>query len=501
MKKSYLTLFLLVIVFLAKAQQSLVVNQGAGIFIKPGAYVIAKTDTVHNQKGYLENAGAFVIEGSVINDDSLLGGVAVPTGYYKVKGNWINNSQVLSNQDTVELYGDNQLIGGTTPTTFHNLYTTGSSSAIKTQSVDAYVDGILNLNDVELATEKHNMIVLNSNTASILNSKTAGSYGFVSSLDTGKLIRYTNSSSAYYYPLGTPTSTSTPFYYRPIDITPTLTSANAYGIRLAKDPTAESYDVNTIDNILCKVNPLYYHRISQNEGTASADVKFYFDAVNDKKWSEIGHWKNNEWNYTSNNTKGSSAGFNTIEIKNWSDYNPYPFALASKKFTVDLGPDKEVYSGQEVILNPTVSSNNIQSYEWTPTTTLDFPDKKNPTARPTENTLYTVNVVDDLGCEVKDSIRITMKSEELLVPTAFSPNKDGVNDVFRVKNANLSQLKMQVFNRWGEKVFETEDQAEGWDGTFRDDPQVLGVYIWQAQYKIANTNTQKFASGNVTLVR
>jgi hypothetical protein len=100
------------------------------------------------------------------------------------------------------------------------------------------------------------MVVLNPNTNAVLNSKLSGSYGFVSSLDTGKLIRHTNNVAAYYYPLGTPTSTGTPFYYRPIDMKPTASAANAYGIRLAKDPTADTYDVNAIDDVLCKVNPV-----------------------------------------------------------------------------------------------------------------------------------------------------------------------------------------------------------------------------------------------------
>lgn len=494
-------LFVGLILSVGVIAQPLVTNQGAGIYIQPGGYVIVKTNSVHNANGYLENGGQFVIEGNVVNDDSLLGGVASPTGNYRVLGDWINNSNVYSNQDTVELYGNAQLIGGTTPTLFHNLFTTGPASAIKTQGVDAFVDGNLNLNDVELATQQYNMVVLNPNTNAVLNSKLSSSYGFVSSLDTGKLIRHTNTSSAYYYPLGTPTSTGAPFYYRPIDMKPTASAPNAYGIRLVKDPTADTYDVNDVDNILCKVNPLYYHRISQNEGTTPADVKFYFNASIDKKWTEVGHWENSRWNYTASANPTISGGFNTLEVKNWSDYNPYPFALASKKFVVDAGPDKNVYPYQSVVLNPTVSSSNVVSYAWSPPTFLDFPDIKSPTSAPSDNVVYTLKVVDDFGCVISDSVRLLIQDEELLIPTAFSPNKDGSNDIFRVKNTNLSQFQLQVFNRWGEKVFETTDADEGWDGTFRDVPQELGVYVWKAEYKLNGAPSVKFASGNLTLVR
>jgi len=99
-------LFVGLILSVGVIAQPLVTNQGAGIYIQPGGYVIVKTNSVHNANGYLENGGQFVIEGNVVNDDSLLGGVASPTGNYRVLGDWINNSNVYSNQDTVELYGN-----------------------------------------------------------------------------------------------------------------------------------------------------------------------------------------------------------------------------------------------------------------------------------------------------------------------------------------------------------------------------------------------------------
>lgn len=87
-----------------------------------------------------------------------------------------------------------------------------------------------------------------------------------------------------------------------------------------------------------------------------------------------------------------------------------------------------------------MSSSNIVSYTWTPSTFLDFPDIKSPTAAPSENVVYTIKVVDDFGCVILDSVRLLIQDEELLIPTAFSPNKDPCNDIFRVKNTNLSQL-------------------------------------------------------------
>jgi len=481
--------------------QALVNNVGAGVYLMPGAYMIVKTNSVHNQSGTIENGGQLVIEGNIQNDANLLGSTTAPTGFYRVQGDWINNASVISNQDSVELFGNNQQITGTTPTTFNNLILSGNNTAIKTQTVDAYVAGFLDLKDVELATQNKNMVVLNPATNSIKYSLLSSDYGFVSSLDTGKLIRHTNTISSYYYPLGTPTSTGNPFYYRPLEIKPTSASTNSFGVRLAKDPTAETYNVNSLDNLLCKVNPLYYHRINHPQGTDAADVKFLFDVANDKRWTDVGHWETNRWNYTNTASASTSGGFNTLEIKNWNDYDPQPFALASKKFTVDAGPDQILFSGQSASLNPTIGTSYVASYTWSPDLALDASTIRNPTATPTSNTVYTLKVIDDLGCEVSDSLLIKIKNEGLLIPTAFSPNKDGYNDIFRVLNDNIEEFTMLVFNRWGEKVYETSDIRDGWDGSYKDVAQDVGVYVWNVSYRLRGDSKRQSQSGNVTLVK
>jgi gliding motility-associated-like protein len=482
MKQLFTSLFTIVAIVNALGQ-ALLNNAGSNIYLLPGAFMIVKTNSVHNQNGTIENGGQLVIEGNILNDANLIGSTSSPTGFYRVQGDWINNATVTSNQDTVELYGDNQQITGTTSTAFNNLILSGNNTAIKTQTVDAHVAGFLDLKDVELATQNKNMVVLNPAVNAIRYSLLSSDYGFVSSLDTGKLIRHTNTISSYYYPLGTPTSTGTPFYYRPLEIKPTNTIANAYGARLAKDPTAETYNVNTLDNILCKVNPLYYHRINHPEGTNPADVKFLFDAAIDNRWTDVGHWETNRWNYTNAAVASTSGGFNTLEIKNWNDYDPQPFALASKKFTVDAGPDQILFAGQSANLNPTIGTSNVASYAWSPDVALDAVVIRNPTASPTTNTVYTLKVTDDLGCEVMDSLLIKIKNEGLLIPTAFSPNADGYNDLFRVLNDNIDDFTMIVFNRWGEKVYETSDIRDGWDGSYKDVAQDVGVYVWNVTYK------------------
>jgi gliding motility-associated-like protein len=87
------------------------------------------------------------------------------------------------------------------------------------------------------------------------------------------------------------------------------------------------------------------------------------------------------------------------------------------------------------------------------------------------------------------------------VPSAFSPNNDGMNDVFRTMNSDLTKYRLLIFNRWGEKVFESEDPADGWDGRFKGFPQDIGVYVYQIEYQTPSSSVSKLLSGNLTLVR
>jgi gliding motility-associated-like protein len=478
-------------------------NKGASIFMTPGSYMIVNNDSLYNHSGLIQNAGDLRVVGSIFNDDSLTGGgAAVTTGLYDVGGDWVNSGTVVSYLDSVMLSGDAQLITGTSVTHFHHLILAGTPGSVKTQTIDATVDGILDLRDHELATQEHEMLVLNTSTMAI--TKAAGANGFVSSLDTGRLSRATNAVSAYLYPTGTPSSiTSLPFYYRPIDMTPAATAYNIYGVRLVHDPTADGYDVEKLDDTLCRVNPLFYHRLYHSQGTNPSKIKMYYEPSTDGYWTEMAHWNNNIWNYMGVPATGSGNGFSTIEIRNWSNFNPHPFALGSKKFFLNAGADRDVYSGQTVSLNPTIglTTVNIADIEWIPSTFLDFDNVKDPKATPTETTQYTVIVTDKSGCKMRDSLNLIVLPDLLLIPTAFSPNRDGLNDLFRPLNKNLTKIAFQIFDRWGEKVFETDEVGAGWDGTYKGVKQGIGVYIWRAEYQLQGSAKTLSESGNVTIVK
>jgi gliding motility-associated-like protein len=86
----------------------------------------------------------------------------------------------------------------------------------------------------------------------------------------------------------------------------------------------------------------------------------------------------------------------------------------------------------------------------------------------------------------------------VFIPTAFTPNSDGMNDVFRVKGENLQNFKMLVYDRWGEVIYESTNPNEGWDGSYHGNPVQNDTYVYQVS--ASNLNGKKL-SGAITLVR
>lgn len=159
--------------------------------------------------------------------------------------------------------------------------------------------------------------------------------------------------------------------------------------------------------------------------------------------------------------------------------------------------------GETSILMATTNPPNVTAtYNWTPSSTLSCNDCPNPIASPTVNTWYYVTVITDNGCIGKDSVLVRMKKKcgEIYVPSIFSPNGDGNNDIFTARGACIAKGIVTIYNRWGEVVFKTDDIYEGWDGTQRQKEANTGVYIYRIEAVLEDETTHEF-NGSVTLVR
>jgi len=157
-----------------------------------------------------------------------------------------------------------------------------------------------------------------------------------------------------------------------------------------------------------------------------------------------------------------------------------------------------------------VTANTLSAgskYSWSPTRFFDeYSDKSSTYARVDFTSYLRLDVVDQYGCFNSDSIKVTTKACcNVNLPSAFSPNGDGRNDVFRiVPNApgvqrQIDVRTIKVVNRYGQVVFETVNELRGWDGTFNGKPADLGTYFYYVAYKCDGKMMEN--KGEVVLVR
>ncbi|MCW5907543.1 MAG: gliding motility-associated C-terminal domain-containing protein [Chitinophagales bacterium] len=163
-----------------------------------------------------------------------------------------------------------------------------------------------------------------------------------------------------------------------------------------------------------------------------------------------------------------------------------------------------IYFGDTTQLNVSFSA-TVANIQWQTDTTLSNTTIQNPLAYPKETHTYYVTVSDSQGCFKTDSVIVVVlktpcEETSVYIPNAFSPNGDGKNDVLYVRGNNITNLYFAVYDRWGQKVFETTDVTKGWDGKFKGarlDPAVFGYY---AEGDCPG-NKKFFKKGNVTLLR
>ena len=167
---------------------------------------------------------------------------------------------------------------------------------------------------------------------------------------------------------------------------------------------------------------------------------------------------------------------------------------------VDAGPrDTSIVDGEPLQLNGT----GADTYSWVPATWLNDPNIADPISLPQGNIQYILYGETKAGCKGNDTISIKVYNvdPDLYVPSAFTPNGDGLNDNFRPILLGMKQLSyFRVYNRWGQLVFATSVIGNGWDGTFKGSPQDSGNYVWIAEgidYKGRITKKK----GNVVLIR
>jgi gliding motility-associated-like protein len=115
--------------------------------------------------------------------------------------------------------------------------------------------------------------------------------------------------------------------------------------------------------------------------------------------------------------------------------------------------------------------------------------------------LYWVDVATGSGCKAADTMEVIEDClHDIVVPNAFTPNDDLINDVFSATTVSVKNFEMRIFNRWGETIFLSTSIKQGWNGMFKNAKCETGIYWWVANYSMDGTE-QKEKSGSVMLVR
>ncbi|MGC4034937.1 MAG: gliding motility-associated C-terminal domain-containing protein [Chitinophagaceae bacterium] len=192
-----------------------------------------------------------------------------------------------------------------------------------------------------------------------------------------------------------------------------------------------------------------------------------------------------------------------------TDYGNNSSTKTIAPFAVKIVPgDTSVPRSSNLQLSGQVSGGNASMTLWEPGDGLSCTHCLNPVAKVTASVQYTVTVQNDYSCIAKDVITIkTFTSGKVDIPSAFTPNNDGLNDVFYIMGGKeVKQVNnLAVFNRWGQKIFEStnspaNDRNYGWKGMFKGSPVDGGVYVYLATVEFLD-GTKEVYKGTITLIR
>lgn len=169
--------------------------------------------------------------------------------------------------------------------------------------------------------------------------------------------------------------------------------------------------------------------------------------------------------------------------------------------------DTLLYLGES--LDVDLATTCVTDFAWTPTDGVDDPTSGTASITPTETTTYRLNFTDENGCTSYDTVKITvidpstLDCSKIFVPKAFTPNGTGPinNETIGISNPYAIEelLFFEIFDRWGERVFHTEDPFGQWDGSFSGKNLNPGVFLYKLEFKCSGEVRQQF--GSLSLIR
>ncbi len=186
----------------------------------------------------------------------------------------------------------------------------------------------------------------------------------------------------------------------------------------------------------------------------------------------------------------------------YSQYNcrdtVHAYVIVSPNAEILIPDSATIYPGESYQIP---DQTNCTSFMWFPPSGLSSASVSSPVAMPELSTKYIVTASNEYGCKITDSILITVSTETLLdAPNAFTPG-NGPNNTFKLVKRGIAKLNyFRIYNRWGNKVYESADIDAGWDGTYKGTAQPYDVYVYEVE-AVTSTGRTFTKAGNITLIR
>ena len=259
----------------------------------------------------------------------------------------------------------------------------------------------------------------------------------------------------------------------------------------ALSPGNYSLTLTAKSNIGCGSNSFTKDFIIQPKPQISADItngckdislSFTADQTDDLTTIKNWHWDFGDAGFSAQKSDQhiySSVGNYNVELSAEATngcLTTIPKNIFINEAHADAGKDTIVVSNEFFQLNGSGGA----TYSWLPTTGLSDPFVSNPMAKITDDTKYVLTAKTAEGCIGTASINVTVfKGSGIYVPTAFTPNNDGLNDMLKPSYLAIKSLSyFRIYNRWGQEVFSTNDLNSGWNGLSKGNQKIEGAYVW-----------------------
>ena len=256
-----------------------------------------------------------------------------------------------------------------------------------------------------------------------------------------------------------------------------------------------AFDATPVED--CTPFTVDFNNTSSNLGS-SVSYLWDFGTGNESTDQSPSHTYNQPGTYNvglvvTNNSRCS----NSISLSGYIVANETPVA------DFEAAPEETVLEEPTIYFTDNSTSGDMLTYSWDFGDNINTSTEQSPSNRYSNVGVYLVKllVTTVVGCESEMQKEVTIHPDFVVyAPTAFSPNGDGLNDVFELKGVGVNKFLLQIYSRWGELMFESKSLEDKWDGKFKGELVPAGTYVYSIYYT-SMINSEYHKQGSVTVLR